>query len=222
MEKNPIKFLQKIGVDTRFISIQNECIFINNLRFSRFSRKKEEIFENRFPHIKVVRSKIFQRICGRVSRILKKPLHPKEKVFLVDGTSYSDFALSVVLEPYTRKYGIEIIYGDDIVDSKDVGADCVALPLTLDDEVENILNLMLNGEKIELLSSKKEYGGIRLIYPLINVPRSWIFSWLGKEDKEYASSQNQSTALLKFLEEFIPDVRENIFKSVLFVSGEEH
>ena len=38
-KKDVLKYLKIIGVDTRFISYTPEKIYINNLRFSRFSRK---------------------------------------------------------------------------------------------------------------------------------------------------------------------------------------
>lgn len=53
----------------------------------------------------------------------------------------------MVLEPYTRKYGVKLIFGGSLKDLKVSGADSVALPVTLDDEVENIINSMFNGEK---------------------------------------------------------------------------
>ena len=40
-KKDVLKFLKIIGVDTRFISYTPERIYINNLRFSKFSRKRE-------------------------------------------------------------------------------------------------------------------------------------------------------------------------------------
>lgn len=38
-KKDVLKFLKIIGVDTRFDSYTAEKIYINNLRFSKFSRK---------------------------------------------------------------------------------------------------------------------------------------------------------------------------------------
>jgi len=220
----PVQFLEDIGVDTRFLSISDGIIYINNLKFSKFSRKREDTFKKRFPDFMVVRSKIFQKICLRASRNLAHCIHPKKKVFLVKSSNYRDFALSVILEPYKRKYGIQIIYGDDMDDAKDLNADFIALPLTLDDEVENIVNMMLDGKMVELLSSKKEHHHIKLVYPLVNVPRSWICSWLQIEDTNCATTKNSmySKALLEFLERFIPNVRENMLKSCLFVSKDFH
>lgn len=219
MNKEIVKSLQKIGVDTRFVSIIDKSVLINNLKFSRFSRKKEELFKKSFPEIDVVRSKIFQKICMRASRNLAHCIKPKEKIFLIKNDDPYNYALYVILEPYQRKYGIELIFGDTIDELTDLNVDLMALPITLDDETENILNLMLDGKKIELISSGKKDNNIKTIYPLINVPRSWIQSWRGIElDNNPKQNYESSADLLKFLETIIPDVRENLVKSALFVS----
>nr|WP_243687660.1 hypothetical protein [Methanobacterium formicicum] len=44
MKQEVVRFLQKNGVETRFVSIVGERVYINNLKLSRFSRKKEELF----------------------------------------------------------------------------------------------------------------------------------------------------------------------------------
>jgi tRNA(Ile)-lysidine synthase TilS/MesJ len=129
------------------------------------------------------------------------------------------------MEPYTRKYGIKLYYGSLIKDGSKFDVDSIALPLTLDNEVENILGNILNGEKIEVFSLKNRYdakNNLNLIYPLLNVPRSWIISWLGKLDYEYKYTINESYAvdLMEFFEGFIPDVRENMLKSALYVVNE--
>lgn len=219
MNKEIVKSLQKIGVDTRFVSIIDKSVLINNLKFSRFSRKKEELFKKSFPEIDVVRSKIFQKICMRASRNLAHCIKPKEKIFLIKNDDPYNYALYVILEPYQRKYGIELIFGDTIDELTDLNVDLMASPITLDDETENILNLMLDGKKIELISSGKKDNNIKTIYPLINVPRSWIQSWRGIElDNNPKQNYESSADLLKFLETIIPDVRENLVKSALFVS----
>ena len=65
-----LKFLKIIGVDTRFISYTPEKIYINNLRFSKFSKKRQETFEKQYPHIEVVRNSLFQKICSKSSKNL--------------------------------------------------------------------------------------------------------------------------------------------------------
>ena len=221
MTRELAKFLQKIGVDTRFVSITRSKIYINNLKFSRFSRKKEELFKNSFPEVDVIRSKIFQKICMRASRNLAHCIHPKEKIFLIKDDDPRNFALYVILEPYQRKYGIELIFGENIDEAKDLTIDSITMPLTLDDEAQNILKLMIDGKKIELLSSDEVYNDKKLIYPLINVPKSWIYSWTQTTlDNELNQNYEVSEDLLKFLESLVPDVRENLLKSALFVSNE--
>ena len=221
MTRELVKFLQTIGVDTRFVSIIEDKVYINNLKFSRFSRKKEELFKKSFPEVDVIRSKIFQKICMRASRNLAHCIHPKEKIFLTKDDDPRSFALYVILEPYQRKYGIEIIFGRNNDETENLDIDSIALPITLDDEAQNILQLMLDGEKIGLLSSKENYNDKKLIYPLINVPKSWIYSWTqNKLDDDPNQNYEVSEDLLKFLESLVPDVRENLLKSAVFISKE--
>ena len=41
-KKDVLKYLKIIGVDTRFVSYTPDKIYINNLRFSKFSRTREK------------------------------------------------------------------------------------------------------------------------------------------------------------------------------------
>ena len=83
MEKKDIlRFFKKIGVDTRFVSVVPPNILINNHRFSKFSRTKEELFRKNYPEMKVIRSKIFQKICARSSKVLGETLTPREKILI--------------------------------------------------------------------------------------------------------------------------------------------
>ncbi|MDD3985633.1 MAG: ATPase [Methanobacterium sp.] len=222
--RDVIKFLHQIGVDTRFISIIDNHLFINNQRFSKFSNKRQEIFQRKFPSFTLSKSKIFQQICTRASRILANSLKPGERIFINENDKCSNFILNVIIEPYTRKYGIKIIYGDTLEDASKFNADAVVLPLNLDDEAEKILGKILNGEKIDVYSQKNIYStekNFKLIYPFINVPRSWLILWLEKLGFEYKySNKNIENDLIKFFEEFIPDVRENILKSALYIEKE--
>jgi hypothetical protein len=220
MDRDLVKFLQKTGVDTRFVSIIGNNIFINNLKFSRFSRKKEGLFLNVYPEIGVVRSKIFQKICTRASRNLAHIIRPKEKIFLVKDNDPLNFALHVILEPYQRKYGIKIVFGNTISESMDLNADSIASTLTLDHEAENILNSMMNGEKIELLSSINIFNGKKMIFPLINIPKAWIYSWIeNKPHRELNQNYETPEDFLTFLEGITPDVRENLYKSAIFTTN---
>ncbi len=252
MKNSVVRFLQKNGVETRFVSIIGNTVYINNLKLSRFSRKKEDLFLKNFPHYQVKRSKVFQKICTRASRVLKNALNPGDKILVVGTEDCVNLAMYTILEPYTRKYGVELIilqdeiaYGDEIGIEDEIGppnkkgkggfdlndlhlperekADGIALPLTLDGEVEHMLDIMLNGEKLELLSSQTSVKkGMKLIYPLINVPRSWIESWIEIDGLScrIEESSGLSREMLEFLEEFIPDVREKMMRSAVYLSQE--
>ena len=60
-KRDVLKFLKIIGVDTRYISYTPEKIYINNLRFSKFSRTREATFKKQYPEIDVVRNKLFSK-----------------------------------------------------------------------------------------------------------------------------------------------------------------
>jgi hypothetical protein len=218
--KDVTRFLSRIGVDTRFVSIFDGNIYINNQRFSKFTSKRQELFIKNFSNFTIHRSKVFQKICTRASRVLAKSLKPGEKIFIPENDSCSTFVLEMILEPYTRKYGIKVVKGvsDDIHQF-----DSIALPQTLDDEAEYVLKNIFDGKKIEVNHLIKDHhpdGLTKIIYPLQNVPCTWIEAWIGKLGKQCKDSNGNGveTETLNFLEEFIPDVRENILKSALFLS----
>lgn len=223
MKGEILEFLKNIGVNTRFVSLWDEYLFINNLRFSRFSRKREELFTANFQDYDVVRSKVFQKMCIRASRVLNKGLNPKETIFIHEGPlekeNCSNLAINVILEPYTRKYGIKIVSGL-IKDAERYGADTVASPLNLDLEVENIINHMFQGEKIGLISSNVKCKDMKIIYPLMNIPKSWIEVWVQKYGLKCVlpDTKGLSDDLLLFLEEYVPNVRGNMLKSAMFVN----
>lgn len=217
MNNDILKSLQKEGVDIRFVSIIQNKIFINNLKLSHFSRKKEELFKDRHPEIEIIRSKIFQKICTRASRNLARDLRPREKIFLVSDDKVLNFALHVILEPYQRKYGIKLIFGSDISEAQDLDVDSIACALTLDAEAVNIINSMLEGQKIELLSSNDYLDDKKMIYPLINVPEEWIYAWTDCKPSNI-SKNKPSEEFLLFLECIIPHAKENLYKSALFIS----
>lgn len=236
MKQEVVRFLQKNGVETRFISIVDERVYVNNLKLSRFSRKKEELFLENYPHFEVRRSKVFQKICTRASRVLKNALSPHDKILLFNSGDCVNLTLYAVLEPYTRKYGVELIILDrenkmNDVDGPDylqlhgeqMSLDTVALPLTLDGEAEHILELMLQGDKLELLSSQTAKEGMKVIYPLINVPRSWIKSWIEIDGLscDLEDVDGYPRKMLEFLEDFIPDVREKMMRSAVYISQEK-
>ena len=99
-KKDVLKFLKIIGVDTRFISYTPEKIYINNLRFSKFSRKRESTFKKQFSEIDVVRSSLFQKICSKSSKVLALEIKPNTKILMPED----NFIIELLLEPYTRKF----------------------------------------------------------------------------------------------------------------------
>lgn len=227
-----VKFLQKNGVETRFVSIMDGKVYINNLRLSKFSRRKEEIFLEKFPDYEVRRSQVFQKICTRASRVLKTALNPHDKILLSDSPNCVNLILRTVLEPYTRKYGVELIIIPELdfsqmevqnTDGKKQKVDAVALPFTMDEEVEHILGLMIHGEELKLLSSENQLNGPRMIYPLINVPISWIESMVEIETLNciFKNENGHPREMLEFLESFIPDVREKMMRSADYLSGDK-
>ena len=84
-------------------------IYINNLKFSKFSRKKEDDFRKEYPQIEVIRSKLFQKICIKVSRTVKNQIKPQVKLYIENNNSLENILLYLVLEPYKRKYGVKIL-----------------------------------------------------------------------------------------------------------------
>lgn len=234
-KRDVVRFLQKNGVETRFVSIIDEKVYINNLKLSRFSRTKEELFLENFPNYHVKRSKVFQKICTRASRVLKNALNPRDKILMAGTENCINLLMYTVLEPYTRKYGVELIVLQDEIGEKGLIewennphlpdgqlADAIARPLTLDGEVEHILELMLQGDKLDLLSSKTLENGMKMIYPLINVPRSWIESWIEIDGLScvFEDHEGLPREMLEFLESFIPDVREKMMRSAVYLTEE--
>lgn len=223
-KRDVIKFLQRIGVDTRFISILSDDIYINNQRFARFSSKRQETFNKNFPDFKICRSMILQKICTRASRILANSIEPGEKIYVCES-GFESFIINVIMEPYTRKYGIEIVKGSSIEDENFKLADSLVSPLTLDDEVEKIVGKILNGERIEpsYLNDDLNYkNDLKIIFPLLNIPRSWIVKWYNSVGIQYNIPQGKKIEreTVNFLEGFIPDVRENLLKSAVHVYKE--
>jgi len=215
-----LKFLGKIGVDTRFLSVYNSSIFINNQRFSKFTRQRQEQFLRNYTEYTIHRSGLFQKICTRVSRVLAGSVKPRERILVPDDNSCKDFTLKILLEPYKRKYGIQILSGNKL-DFDTSAYDSLAMPTTLDDEAVHVLNRLFNGEKLDVLHLENtSYMDHKLIYPLQNVPISWIMEWvenLGLKC-EFQHQKSYELETLNFLENFVTDVRENILKSALYIS----
>ena len=107
-KKDVLKYLKIIGVDSRFISYTPSKIYINNLRFSKFSRKRQETFNKQYPKIEVVRNSLFQKICSKSAKTLSD-IKPNSTILIPED----NFMVDVILEPYTRKYGVKLVHDGD-------------------------------------------------------------------------------------------------------------
>jgi len=194
-----LSFLSELGVDTRFVSVTPGEVLINNLRFSRFSRRREELFRERFPDVDVVRSKVFQKICSRASRVLSSKLRPRSEV-RIDAEGEMATVLHIILEPYTRKYGIGIGEGDVRV-----------LPGTLDHSIAAAVEDMLSGERIgyHLRSTPLR------IYPLSGVPAEWIEAWRGTRIE--VTGNPLVKEFLEFFDGNIPQFRDKMKRSLEYL-----
>lgn len=210
-EKEIIKFLNKTGVETRFISLYDDNIYINNLKFSKFSRKKEEEFHTQYPHIKIIRSTLFQKICIKVSRTVKDQIRPRSELYIPQDNGLENILLYIVLEPYKRKYGIKIVH-EKTSDSINVSND------SLDDFIYRYMEQLTTGERI------RDNLEQNTIYPLMHVPSKWMKDWVNSTDISYDTSKTYEDSIQKeiisFLKLHIPNVQESIKQSVNYL--EEH
>lgn len=196
-KKDVLKYLKIIGVDSRFISYTPSKIYINNLRFSKFSRKRQETFTKQYPDIEVVRNSLFQKICSKAAKSLAD-IRPNSIILVPKD----DFMVDVIMEPYTRKYGVKLV---------DEGPyDFVANPVILDDKINQIFSTIFAGEGLDFDKKENE------IYPLINVPLEWINSFLemdGREKIENKNNDELASSFMEFLEDVAPQYRENVLKA---------
>lgn len=193
-----LKFLKIIGVDTRFISLTDNRIYINNLRFSKFSRTREATFYKQYPEMKVVRSSLFMKICSKTSKVLADSLYPGVRLHIPDGNEF----LKIVLEPYTRKYGVKIVRED---------YDFSVSPLILDDEVNSIFSDIFKGAGIDFTRRNSKE-----IYPLITTEKEWILSFCSMENIGFTDKNNDNPLacdFMEFLEDVAPQYRENVIKA---------
>lgn len=201
-KKDVLKFLKIIGVDTRFISYTPQKIYINNLRFSKFSRTREATFKKQYPEIEVVRSSLFQKICSKSSKHLALEIKPNSKILMPKD----NFIIELLLEPYTRKYGAELVYEGEY--------DLVVNPIILDDEVNNIFSSIFAGEGLEFRDKNNE------IYPLLNVSLDWINSFLEMDGQDTVESVNEDELAISFsnfLEDVAPQYKENVVSASEFI-----
>lgn len=202
-KRDVLKFLKIIGVDTRFISYTPEKIYINNLRFSKFSRTREATFNRQYPDIEIVRNSLFQKICAKSAKKLTLDIKPNSRILMAED----NFICEVLLEPYTRKYGVELVYEGDY--------DLIVNPIVLDDEVNNIFSSIFAGDGIKFRDNSNE------IYPLINVPLEWINTFLqmdGRSNMERANSNDLAISFSQFLEEVAPQYKENVVSASEYIA----
>ena len=192
-----MKYLKIIGVDSRFISYTPSKIYINNLRFSKFSRKRQETFNKQYPKIEVVRNSLFQKICSKSAKTLSD-IKPNSTILIPED----NFMVDVILEPYTRKYGVKLVHDGDY--------DLIVNPVILDDKVNQIFSTIFAGVGIDFNKKDNE------IYPLINVPLNWINSFLEMDGKSKIKNVNNdeiASSFMEFLEDVAPQYRENVLKA---------
>ena len=196
-KKDVLKYLKIIGVDSRFISYTPSKIYINNLRFSKFSRKRQETFNKQYPKIEVVRNSLFQKICSKSAKTLSD-IKPNSTILIPEY----NFMVDVILEPYTRKYGVKLVHDGDY--------DLIVNPVILDDKVNQIFSTIFAGVGIDFNKKDNE------IYPLINVPLNWINSFLEMDGKSKIKNVNNdeiASSFMEFLEDVAPQYRENVLKA---------
>ncbi len=202
-KKDVLKYLKIIGVDTRYISYTPEKIYINNLRFSKFSRTREATFNRQYPEIEVVRNKLFQKICAKSSKHLALEAKPNSRVLIPED----NYIVELLLEPYTRKYGIRLVYDGEY--------DLKVNPIILDDEVNNIFEGFFKGEGLNYSKRDDE------IYPLANVSLDWINSFLKMDGKESIKRENNNELAIsfsEFLEDVAPQYKDNVVNASEYIS----
>ena len=156
-KKEVLKLLGIIGIDTRYISYTPNIIYINDQRFAKFSKKRQKTFKKYYPEIEIISSGILRKICIKFSEIIANEISPKNNVLILKPKNNVDYLLKIVLEPYTRKYGINIIeYDIDDIESFISNLNSEK-PFSLNiDELENIPDLkFINRKRKEEKKEKK-------------------------------------------------------------------
>lgn len=197
-----LRFLKDIGVDTRYISIWENKIYINNLRFSKFSKRRQNNFELKFKSQKVIRSSLFQEIATNASRELSKTIKPKMKILIKKDVNP---LINILLEPYTRKYGVKLVLDEN------EEYDVIASKLTLDMKIHLICNNIFKGKGINYPVFDKNF-----IYPLIKVTNKQINDFLGGKILE-EKYNDISGEFIEFLDETVTQYKFNILKSVEYL-----
>lgn len=201
-KKDVLKFLKIIGVDTRYISYTPEKIYINNLRFSKFSRTREATFNRQYPDIEVVRNSLFQKICSKSAKNLTLEIKPNSTILMPKD----NYIIELLLEPYTRKYGVKLVCEGQY--------DLKVNPLILDDKVNTIFEGIFAGDGLNLINEKNE------IYPLANVSLDKINTFLEMDNQNLIECENKdelANSFSDFLDDVAPQFRENVVSASQFI-----
>ena len=151
--------------------------------------------------MEVVRNSLFQKICSKAAKTLSD-IEPNSTILV----PVDNFMIDVILEPYTRKYGVKLVNDRDY--------DLIANPIILDDEVNQIFSTIFAGKGLEFNKKDNE------IYPLINVPLNWINSFLEMDGRDLIKNENNdelASSFMEFLEDVAPQYRENVLKASEFI-----
>lgn len=235
-KKDILKFLKRIGVDTRFVSYFEDedkiKLYIENFRFSKFSKKRIANFNNYYKDIEVVKSSLFQKICLRSSKILANSLKPKTNVLIPNLIDDYTKLLFIILEPYSRKYGINFIMYDDDLNLESI--DAIVSPRNLNNQVRSIFTDIFNGDGIiwdKKFKDLKDFYKLNenqlndktLIFPFINVPEEWINDFLGIK-KDYMVNYEDddiASSFMGFLAEINPQFKENVLATSSFLEDNQ-
>ncbi|MDR2623986.1 MAG: hypothetical protein LBC39_05390 [Methanobrevibacter sp.] len=241
-KKEILKFLGRIGVDTRFISLYESNVYINNLRFSKFSKKREEIFKNKYYNMNILRSTTFQKIAIKSSKSLSHSIDVKDKI-LIFNNNKRDVLSNIILESYLRKYGIKLIQSNfksyeefiKLKDSEETieflknnSINGVVSSISMDEEVDHVLSAILSGKSLKSYSKYVSFNDenlkIKIVYPFINNVDDKSIETVCRnleingEDETYPRINELSNEFMNFLDDLVPYYKENILKSANFLN----
>ena len=110
------------------------------------------------------------------------------------------------MEPYTRKYGVRLVYDGDY--------DLIVNPLILDDQVNNVFEGIFKGEGLNYTKKDDE------IYPLANVSLEWINSFLEMDSQKLIERENKdelANSFSEFLDDVAPQFKDNVVSASEFI-----